>query len=88
VAKEFKYNYVICTRADYDTYRKQCAALEKHVPDLVKEKELHDVDDSRYQHYWYGDQEIRVCNSTYLDELFVESDIELQQFFNSEEPPL
>lgn len=38
MAKEFKYNYVICTRADYDTYRKQCAALEKHVPDLVKEK--------------------------------------------------
>ena len=38
------YHYSICTIADEVIFQKQCRALETHLPHLVKDKLLEDVD--------------------------------------------
>lgn len=80
--KKFNYEYTIYTVPDEEIYRKQCEAIERYIPDLRKEKELHDVDDSRIQIYWHGKNEIRVLNDYYIGGVFVESDFDLIPFFD------
>lgn len=75
------HKYYICNMADFDIYQKQCAALEKHIPELVKVEELHDVDDSRYMLYQLKEYKITVKNSFYMDAVYVESEIPLEPFF-------
>ena len=75
------FNYTICNQPDKDLFEKQCRALEKHIPSLIKKDFLHDVDDSMTQIYQKDGAEILVHNSYYIGELYVESEIELTQFF-------
>ena len=49
-----KYHYVICNQPDEVLFRKQCAALEHHLPGLEKEALLTDVDGSQIQCYRHG----------------------------------
>lgn len=45
------YHYSICTIADEVIFQKQCRALETHLPHLVKDELLEDVDGSLMQRY-------------------------------------
>ena len=73
--------HVVCNVADYDIYLKQCAALEKHIPGLVRIEELHDVDDSRIMIYQRNGLKLRVTNSFFDDGVYVESEFPLEPFF-------
>lgn len=73
--------YVICNQCDEEIFEKQCEALEKKIPGITKQRLLHDVDDSKIQIYSLNQSNIYVHNSYYLDEVYVESDIDLMQFF-------
>lgn len=76
------FTYSICNEADEDIFFKQCKAIEKHIKPLEKGKLLDDVDGSKIQLYNHNNNEIKVVNSLYANELYVESEIELKQFFN------
>lgn len=76
----FEYN--ICSQADKDIFIKQCKALEKHIPDLRKGDVLKDVDGSETQFYSLNGKKITVHNSFYVDSVFIESEICLEQYFN------
>lgn len=75
------FEYMICNMADKEVFEKQCAALEKNIPDLKKEKRLQDVDDSEIQIYNLSGKKICVYNSYYLNEVYVRSDVDLRGFF-------
>lgn len=75
------YHYSICNMPDKELFYKQCKALEKKVPGLVKKDFLSDVDGSLTQIYSKEDSRVEVHNSEYIGALFVDSEIELEQFF-------
>lgn len=74
-------SYVICNQYDEEIFEKQCKALELKITGIVKKELLHDVDDSKTQIYKLGQSVIYVHNSRYLDEVYVESDVDLLRFF-------
>ena len=78
------FHYSICTVPDEEIFIKQCKALEKNIDGLKKEKLLIDVDDSKIQIYYYNGKEIKVVNDYYVGALYVDSEIELEQFFKKE----
>lgn len=59
------YHYSICTIADEVIFQKQCRALETHLPHLVKDELLEDVDGSLMQRY---------CP-------YIDSEVELESYF-------
>lgn len=75
------YSYNICTNADETIFKKQCSALEKRIPNIAKGRLLEDVDGSKTQFYRKDGKEIIVKNSYYIGAVYVESDVELTQFF-------
>lgn len=75
------HHYLICNVADVDIYRKQCVALEKHIPGIKRVEELHDVDDSRFMIYLLGSGKITVKNSIFDDSVYIDSEIPLEPFF-------
>ena len=76
------FHYTICTLPDEEIFKKQCYAFEKHIPDIVKEQLLEDVDCSLTQIYILNRKRITVHNSYYIGCVYVDSEIELEQFFN------
>ena len=77
------FEYHICNQADKELFEKQCLALEKNVPEIVKQGTMQDVDGSLTQIYRKDGAEITVCNSVYIGALYIESEIELDQFFET-----
>lgn len=75
------YHYSICTIADNVIFQKQCRALETHLPHLVKDELLEDVDGSLTQRYWLDGKTITVHNSNYIDAIYVDSEVELESYF-------
>ena len=75
------FHYNICTVADDDIFKKQCNALETHIPNIKKGDFLEDVDGSVTQIYNFGDNKISVHKSNYIDAVYVDSEIELKQYF-------
>lgn len=75
----FEYN--IYNQADEVIFEKQCLALEKNIPNLIKKDLLIDVDESKIQEYDLKGSKITVYNSTYLNEVYVKSEIELEPYF-------
>ena len=75
------YSYNICTNADEIIFKKQCSALEKYIPNIVKGKLLEDIDGSKTQFCYKNGKEIFVKNSCYIRAICIESDIELTIFF-------
>lgn len=73
--------YAICNQCDEEIFYKQCKALEMKIPGIEKKELLHDVDDSKTQIYNLKHSVIYVHNSYYLNEVYVESDIDLLSFF-------
>lgn len=80
-----KYHYVICNQPDEVLFRKQCAALEHHLPGLEKEALLTDVDGSQIQCYRFHGRELVVKNSYYLQELTVDAQEDLEGWFQKKE---
>ncbi|MBQ7131248.1 MAG: hypothetical protein IJO29_01630 [Oscillospiraceae bacterium] len=75
------YHYSICTEPDKDIFSRQCKALEKHIPAIVKGSLLEDVDGSETQTYTVNDKKITVHNSYYIGAVYVDSEIELEHYF-------
>lgn len=78
------FEYYICNTADDEIFRKQCTAIEKNVAPLKKELLLEDVDGTLIQRYDSGGREIKVCSDHFAQEVYVRSDVELNQFFRQE----
>lgn len=77
------FQYTICNVPDIDIYARQCHAIEKHVPGIEKVRELVDVDGSQFSIYAKDGAEIEVAMDYYIGGVFVDSDIDLLQFFKS-----
>ena len=77
----YKYDYTICTVAEEEIYTSPCRALEKHIPGLVKDELLHDVDDSKVQIYYLNGQRLSVHNSYYIDAVFIKSEFDIDPYF-------
>lgn len=75
----FQYN--ICTEPNREIFIKQCKALEKHIPNLIKGKLLDDVDGSETQIYALNGKQITVHNSNYIGAVFIDSEIDLDTYF-------
>ncbi|MBQ1517490.1 MAG: hypothetical protein IIZ46_04745 [Clostridia bacterium] len=75
----FEYN--ICTKADKNIFIKQCKALEKYIPNIVKGNLLEDIDGSETQFYSINGKTVTVHNSIYIDAVYVDSEIELEHYF-------
>jgi len=82
----FMHEYIINNAPDESIYYNQCAALEKHIPGLVKLDELQDVDGSRLQKYLFEGSTIRVYNDKYINAVHIGSDIPLEPFFEKVVP--
>lgn len=76
----FQYN--ICTEPDREIFIKQCQALEKHIPNLIKGNLLDDADGSEFQIYKLNGKKIVVHNSNYIGAVFIESEIDIDKYFN------
>lgn len=77
------FEYWICNMADDEIFKKQCAAIEKNIVPLQKEKLLEDVDGSLIQRYDYHGQNISVYSDHFINEVYVKSELELKQFFTT-----
>lgn len=75
------FEYTIYTVPDEDIYKRQCRALEKHIPGLTKLYELEDADGSLISIYKKGGSEIKVSNDYQIGGVFVDSEIDLLPFF-------
>lgn len=75
------FSYSIYDIPDEEIFFKQCEALEKNIKGLKKEKLLVDVDDTKIQIYYYDNKEIKVINSYYENELYIDAEIDLEPFF-------
>ena len=55
--------------------------LEMHLPHLVKDELLEDVDGSLMQRYWLDGKMIRVYNSNDIRSVYIDSEVELEPYF-------
>ncbi len=55
--------------------------LETHLPHLVKDELLEDVDGSLMQRYWLDGKMIRVYNSNDIRSIYIDSEVELEPYF-------
>ncbi len=76
------FNYNICNEPDKKIFLSQCEAIEKHIPDIVKGKHLTDVDSSETQIYFVNSKKIAVHNSYYVGAVYIDSEIDIDKFFN------
>lgn len=74
--------YNICNKADENIFKKQCLALEKHIPSIVKKNVIEDVDGSVTQIYSVENKQITVHNSYYVGAVYIDSEIRLEDYFN------
>lgn len=75
------YEYNICNVYDKEIFKKQCKAIEKHIPNLTKENLLDDVDGSQIQIYFInGSSKIKVINDKTFG-IEVHSEEELEHYF-------
>lgn len=76
------FDYTVCTQADAELFHKQCAAIEKNIPNLEKQKMLEDVDGTLSQRYNHPRGSIVVKNDMQVDALYVTADFDLLPYFN------
>lgn len=72
---------LICDQADEAIFLRQCSALEQNIPGIEKVKLLHDVDGSKTQIYRVSESRVLVHNSYYMDEVYIETEVDLKQYF-------
>lgn len=76
------YRHIICTVDDEEIFYKQCNALEKHIPNLVKVDLLQDVDGTLIQEYKLKDKTIIVKNDCYIGVVSIETEVDIEPYFN------
>ncbi|MBQ5865606.1 MAG: hypothetical protein IIW56_02870 [Oscillospiraceae bacterium] len=76
------FDYTVCTQADVELFHKQCAAIEKNIPNLKKHDLLEDVDGTLSQRYDHDRGQIVVKNDVQVDALYVTADFDLLPYFN------
>ena len=76
------YTYSVCDIADEEIFSKQCIAIEKHLKPIEKEEMLEDVDGTKIQLYKFEKHIIKVVNSLYENEVYVESEIDISPYFS------
>ena len=74
------YQYTICNQPDKSIYRRQCKAIEENVPGIVEAKELANIDGGAVMIY---KKDGATINDVYVGGVFVDSEIELTQFFKN-----
>lgn len=79
--KNHEFSLTVCNQPDEDLFQKQCAAIEKHIPNLKKDSLLEDVDGSSYQKYHHEKGDITVSNDYYVGCLYVDADFDLLPYF-------
>ena len=75
------FEYTICNQADEKIFRKQCLALEKNIPNLIKGDILEDVDGSSTQLYFLANKRVSVHNSKCVGAVYIESEFDLEPYF-------
>ena len=76
------FDYNVCNQADQELFYKQCAAIEKNIPNLQKHEVLEDVDGTLFQRYSHERGVILVKNDIQVDALYVTSDFDLLPYFS------
>ena len=79
--KEFEFHYKIYDVPDEEIFYRQCTALENHIPGLTKERLLMDGDGSLYQIYYHEKGELTVNNDFMYGYLYIESDFDIEPYF-------
>lgn len=74
--------YLICNVADEDIFFKQCEAIENHIGNLIKNELLEDVDGSKIQRYVYEENEIKVFNDIFCNEVRIECTEDIEKYFS------
>lgn len=77
------YDYTVHTEASNSAFKNACIRIEKYCPDCKKERLLVDVDGSLLQNYSLGRKTICVQNDYYVDAVYVQSDIPLDELFGT-----
>lgn len=75
------FEYSICTVPDNEVFARQCKAIEKRIPGIKKAELFVDVDGSKTQTYIKDGKHINIHNSNYIGAVYINSEIELTQFF-------
>ena len=75
------YEYNISNQTDSVLFYKQCAALEKAMPGMIKSELLEDVDGSLIQKYEYEGSKLKVLNDEAVGAIYINSEIDLKKFF-------
>ena len=78
---DYKYDYNICTVQDDEIFKKQCKALEKYIPGLVKINYLVDVDSSQIQIYQKDGMQISVINDYDIGAVYIRSEFDIDPYF-------
>lgn len=76
------FEYTICNQVDKEIFENQCSALEKNIFNIKKGELIIDVDESQIQEYVLNGKKIKVVNSYYTNEVYIESEIDLIPYFN------
>lgn len=77
--KKYKYSYNISANANEKDFLTCCKLIEKGLPNITKEELLIDVDGSLIQIYHYFGKEIAVHDDYYVDAVYVDSNINLEE---------
>ena len=75
------FDYTVCNQADAELFYKQCAAIEKNIPNLNKNDIIEDVDGTLAQRYDHEKGTILVKNDVQTDALYVTSHFDLLPYF-------
>ena len=75
------YSYTICDQYDRDIFKRQCKALERHIPNLKKTTDLEDVDGSQICIYEVNGKKIRIDNDFMVGAVYIDSEVDLLTYF-------
>ncbi|MGI6361780.1 MAG: hypothetical protein ACOX05_05760 [Bacillota bacterium] len=79
---KYNYEYVICNVFDEDIFKRQCAALERNIPALIKNDYLEDVDGSQIQSYLLNGKEVNVLNAAHYG-VEIRSQVDINPYFEN-----
>ncbi len=75
------FHYTICNQFDTSVFKRQCLAIENHIPEIQKDKLLTDVDGSQIQSYHLKEGAVTVYNSYDIGAVYIDSEFDLTKFF-------
>ena len=76
-----EYTYSICVPQNISIFKKQCEALENHIPNLAFVKEIKDVDSTTIRHYILNGKNLYIYNSYDVNEVYIVSEFDIDPYF-------